>query len=210
MRDKIIRINWNKALSLEDAISSELSNTQGLYYISRVFGKKETSLYLGIATQHNTIRNRLKSHKDNWLNLYRGKIYVRLGHIIYPKNPDANIIEHAESAILYEQSDVFFENTNKTKSYSYTELYRIENEGDILELKSRIRMHEHEEYIYTEDRKWNDSRSLLCRWKNDPNPVGVSANRNSNNKSNNDSKKIEIRKIAEEDREKYFKEKFGL
>lgn len=144
MRDKIIRINWNKALSIDEAIQSELSDTQGLYYISRLFGTKETSLYLGIATRHNTIRHRLSEHRDSWLKHYRGKIYVRLGHIIYPKYPDASVIDHAESAILYEQKDVFFENTSKTKSYSYTDLYRIENEGDIFELKPSIRMHEHE------------------------------------------------------------------
>ena len=46
MRDKIIRINWNNALEIDDAINSELANSQGLYYISRVFGEKETSLYL--------------------------------------------------------------------------------------------------------------------------------------------------------------------
>ena len=45
MRDKIIRIQWNKALPLEDAIASDLSNTQGLYYISRVFGNKETRMH---------------------------------------------------------------------------------------------------------------------------------------------------------------------
>lgn len=144
MRDKIIRINWNKALLLDDAIASDLSNTQGLYYISRIFGNKETSLYLGIATKNNTIRHRLRGHKDSWLKQYRGKIYVRLGHVIYPTNPDASIIDHAESAIIYEQKDVFFENTSKTKSYSYTDLYRIENEGDIFELKPVIRMHEQE------------------------------------------------------------------
>lgn len=142
MRDKIITIKWNKALPTETAIESDLSYTQGLYYISRVFGNKEYSLYLGIATQNNTIRNRLKSHSKHWLSLYRGKIYVRLGHIVYPKKPDASIIEHAESAILYEQKETFFENTSKTKSYSYTSLYRIENEGDIFELKPIIRMHE--------------------------------------------------------------------
>ena len=50
MRDKIIRIKWNDALLLDEAIESELSNAQGLYYLSRVFGENETSLYLGIAT----------------------------------------------------------------------------------------------------------------------------------------------------------------
>ncbi|MBE7043416.1 MAG: hypothetical protein E7399_08035 [Ruminococcaceae bacterium] len=202
MRDKIIRISWNKALPLENVISSEYSNTQGLYYISRIFGKKETSLYLGIATQHNTIRNRLKSH--SWLNQYRGKIYVRLGTVIYPKIVNASIIQHAESAILYEQGDIFFENTDKTKSYTYKELYRIENEGDIFELKPRIRMHEHEEYNSYKERKWNDPRSLLYRWKNDSNPVGTSG------KGDPNGKRIGIVKIAEKDREEFLKKKFGL
>jgi len=145
MRDKIIRIHWHTALPLDEAIVSELSNTQGLYYISRLFGKTETSLYLGIATKTNTIRHRLQAHRDDWLSHYRGKIHVRLGHVIYPLNADADIIDHAESAILYEQkNDIFFENTCKIKSYSYTDLYRIENEGDIFELKPSIRMHDQE------------------------------------------------------------------
>ena len=144
MRDRIIRIDWNNALPIDEAIASDLSNTQGLYYISRVFGNHETSLYLGIATKNNTIRHRLSEHRDTWLKQCRGKIYVRLGYVIYPPKPDAAIIDHAESAIIYEQKDVFFENTSKTKSYSYTNLYRIENEGDIFELKPTIRMHEQE------------------------------------------------------------------
>lgn len=146
MKDRIIRINWNEPLLLDEAISSDLSIQQGLYYISRVFGKKETSLYLGIATNNNTIRNRLKDHSESWLNLYRGKILVRIGQVIYPQKADKSIIEHAESAILFEQGDVFFENTCKTKTYTYTNLYRIENEGDIFELKPKIRMYEHPEW----------------------------------------------------------------
>ncbi|MBR3575828.1 MAG: hypothetical protein IKL42_00310, partial [Clostridia bacterium] len=81
MRDKIIRISWSNPLFLDDAILSNLSNTQGLYYISRIFGGKETSLYVGIATQNNTISKRLKSHKKHWLKLYRGKIRVRIGRV---------------------------------------------------------------------------------------------------------------------------------
>ena len=69
---------------------------------------------------------------------------MRIGHITYPRNADASVIDHAESAIVYEQKDIFYENTSKTKTYSYTDLYRIENEGDIFELKPTIRMHEQE------------------------------------------------------------------
>ncbi len=145
MRDKIIRIIWNKALPLDEAIQSSSSKMQGLYYITRVFGNNETTLYLGIATKNNTISHRLRAHRDNWLNLYRGQIHVRIGKIVYPYNADKKIISHAESAIIFEQGDLFYENTDKTKGYTYTDLYRIENEGDIFELKPKIRMREHEE-----------------------------------------------------------------
>lgn len=175
MRDKIIRIKWSQALLLDDAISDELSNQQGLYYITRVFGNKETSLYVGIATENNTIRKRLKTHKKHWLSLYRGRIFVRIGHIVYPKKVNKHIIEHAESAIVFEQSNIFFENTSKAKSYTYTDLYRIENIGDIYELKPVIRMHEHPEYC-----------SIINRWRNDSNPVGISGEENPNDE------KIEI------------------
>ena len=144
MRDKIIRIQWSNPIELSEALEDETANVQGLYYITRVFGANETSLYLGIATGENTVKRRLYDHKKKWLNLYCGKIYVRVGKVIYPREYDDSIIDHAESAILYEQSNVFYENTCKTKSYSYTELYRIENEGDIFELKHKIRMQEQE------------------------------------------------------------------
>ena len=142
MKDKILRIQWSEPIELNELLESDIAELQGLYYITRIFGTKETSLYLGIATGNNTVKNRLRSHKKEWLYQYRGKIYVRIGRIVYPRNYDDVMIDHAESAILYEQSNVFYENTCKTKSYTYTELYRIENIGNIFELKEKIRMHE--------------------------------------------------------------------
>lgn len=146
MRDKIIRICWSDPLPLDEAIPDELAKTQGLYYITRVFGAKETSLYLGIATRGNTVSNRLRSHRDKWLPAYRGQIYVRIGYVIYPRDYDAAAIDHAESALLYapEHKKLFPENVAKRGSYSYSELYRIENEGNRFELMPTIRMHEQE------------------------------------------------------------------
>ena len=144
MRDRIIRIEWSKPLLLEEVITGEASNTQGLYYITRVFGGKETSLYLGIATKGNTIRNRLRAHSSNWANLYRGVKYVRIGRITYPRVYDEEVIDHAESALLFapEHERIFPENVSKRKSYTYQNLYRVENEGDIFELSPVVRMHE--------------------------------------------------------------------
>lgn len=188
MRDKIIRIQWSDPLLLDDAIASDLSKKQGLYYITRVFGKKETSLYLGIARKNNMIKHRLEGHRDCWLPEYRGKIYVRIGIIIYPKISDvekkADIIDHAESAILFEpeHGKMFPENISKRKTYSYSELYRIENTGNIYQLKPIIRMHEHED-----DFIQDEANSLVNRWANDPNPVRVSGEVDPN------CKKIQIR-----------------
>ncbi|MEG1875906.1 MAG: hypothetical protein RR185_10120, partial [Angelakisella sp.] len=95
MRDRIIRIEWSEPLLLEDAIASPLSHQAGLYYITRLFGTKETSLYIGKAT--NTIRPRLQSHNKEWVHNYRGKIFVRLGKIIYPRTVTAELLDHAES-----------------------------------------------------------------------------------------------------------------
>lgn len=68
MRDKIIRIEWSEPLLIEDAIASPLSHQAGLYYITRLFGAKETSLYIGKSA--NTIRQRLKSHNKDWVHDY--------------------------------------------------------------------------------------------------------------------------------------------
>lgn len=142
MRDKIIRIQWPEPLPIHEAIISNISLTTGLYYITRIFGGNETSLYIGVAKGNNTIRHRLKAHIDDWLYLYRGKKYVRVGTIIYPTVVSDRIIDHAESALLYKNT-FLKENTAKVHSYSYEELYRIENKGNIYEIPPIIRMHEH-------------------------------------------------------------------
>lgn len=61
---------------------------------------------------------------------------------------------------------------------------------------------ERENMSLPEDRKWNDPSSILCRWKNDPNPVGVCEN-----EDDSAGIFIEIKKIT--DVESYMREKFG-
>ncbi len=137
MRDKIIRIHWSKPTVIEEVILSS-SKEQGLYYITRLFGTKETSLYIGKSAS--SIKRRLNSH--DWVHNYRGKILVRIGKIIYPKYPSPEIIDHAESALIFEHKDILKYNTDKRNSYSYINEYRIENTGDFFELSPIIRMQE--------------------------------------------------------------------
>ena len=141
MRDKIIRINWSEPISIEDAIESEDALQPGLYYITRVLHDKEISLYIGKATR--TIRERLIDHRKKWLSNRYGKKYVRIGEIIYPVKYDSEIIDHAESALIFEHGDILIDNTDKVKTYSYSDLYQVQNVGNIGELKSIIRMHNH-------------------------------------------------------------------
>jgi uncharacterized protein YxjI len=140
MRDKIIRIHWAEPQLIEDAIASPLSMNPGLYYITRLFGSKETSLYIGKSAY--SVRKRLLSHDRHWVHDYRGKIFIRIGQVIYPVHPDAEIIDHAESALIYEHRNILTDNTDKLYSYSYSELFHIENKGNIFELKPSFRMHD--------------------------------------------------------------------
>ena len=120
----------------------------GLYYITRRYNGREKSLYLGESVS--SIKNRLKSHKD-WVHGYsHSKIYVRIGKIVYPTNIDkVDAIHHAEKALIFEHgplgSNVLFENTVSTKSYTYTDIYRIINEGNRFELKPEVDMNEHDD-----------------------------------------------------------------
>lgn len=141
MRNKIIRILWSDPVLLDEAIESTDSLQPGLYYITRFLNNKETSLYIGKATR--TIRERLINHRKEWLSNRYGKKYVRIGKIIYPYCVDPDIIDHAESALIFEHGNLLLDNTNKITSYSYSELYQVHNVGNLGELKDIVRMHTH-------------------------------------------------------------------
>lgn len=68
---------------------------------------------------------------------------MRLGTIIYPYHVDSELIDHAESALIFEYGSLLIDNTDKTKTYSYSELYQVQNVGNIGQLKSVVRMHNH-------------------------------------------------------------------
>ena len=80
MRDKIIRILWLDPIDVDAAIESETSLNPGLYYITRIWGENETSLYIGKASR--TIRERLIDHKKHWLPLYRGKLPLAVQAVV--------------------------------------------------------------------------------------------------------------------------------
>ena len=141
MKDKIIRIHWSDPVLVDEMIASEDSLQAGLYYITRVLHGRETSLYIGKTTR--TIQERLVRHRKEWLSNHYGEKYVRLGTITYPYHADSEIIDHAESALIFEHSNMLIDNTDKTQTYSYSELYQVQNTGNIGQLKAVVRMHNH-------------------------------------------------------------------
>jgi len=138
MRIKTVKINWTYPVLYENIFSSIKVSEKGIYYLSRKFGDKETLLYIGKTS--NSFYNRLYSHKD-WLNLYRGKLFVRLGIIVSPKTYDDNLITDVESALIYEMQP--FENTDKTNGYYYLNECKIVNIGYKGLLPPVISMREH-------------------------------------------------------------------
>lgn len=141
MRDKIIRILWSEPMLVDDMIQTDEAYQPGLYYITRVLHGKETSLYIGKASR--TVRERLIKHRNEWLSNRYGKKHVRFGKIIYPPNADSEVIDHAESALIFEHGDILIDNTDKRNTYSYSKLYQVQNIGNIGQLKEVIRMHNH-------------------------------------------------------------------
>jgi hypothetical protein len=125
MRLRTIELKWSYPILYQNIFSyPDRISEKGIYYLSRKFGASETLLYIGKTS--NNFCNRLSSH-ESWLNQHRGKIYVRLGGILFPQNYDNSIITDVESALIYELKPL--ENTDKTQSYNYTNDLKIINTG---------------------------------------------------------------------------------
>ena len=147
MRSKIIRVHWADPRPIDDMISSLPDDAIGLYYITRICRGKETSLYIGESIS--SIKSRLLSHK-NWVHGYsRSEIFVRIGKVVYPKHNVDNAILHAEKALIFEHGQhgagILIENMVSTSSYSYTDIFKIINEGNRFELLPEVDMQNHEE-----------------------------------------------------------------
>lgn len=141
---KSLHINWSDPKPIDDIIE-DLSDEIGLYYITRLYNGVETSLYIG--KSENATKSRLRSHRRDWTYHYtHSKILVRIGTITYPKLISDDMINDAESALIFEHgcgiygTKVLVENTDKIHSYNYNDLYRIKNYGNRFQLKPIVDM----------------------------------------------------------------------
>ncbi len=119
----------------------------GVYYITRKFGGKEKSLYIGKTAD--SFYRRLISHEEVWFSDSdcRGQKYIRLGTIISPKKLELEernlLIKDIESALIYDMGELLPKNIMSKKSYTLTYLCKIINTGFRGEIKPIIDMREH-------------------------------------------------------------------
>ena len=87
---------------------------------------------------------------EHWVHEYsHSQIFVRIGTIVYPTQNIENVIRHAEKALIFEHGQngtkILVENTVSTRGYSYTDIFRIINEGNRFELSAEVDMNNHED-----------------------------------------------------------------
>ena len=125
-----IEINWGFPIPIENIQTNWKSSEIGIYYISRVFGGKETPIYIGKTEQSFEIRmNQHFRDNSSFLNK-RGAKYIRLGHIVRPKNLSGydltRLLLTIESVIINEINPLLRDNlTNVSQSSSYTAWYDL-------------------------------------------------------------------------------------
>lgn len=130
-----ITIEWSYPIEINSILQKDCMNDIGIYYISRKFGEKQSILYIGKTTY--SFCSRLESHKEYWLDTYRGKKYVRLGKIVSPKNISEaelkELINDAERTIIFYLSNMdeheLVANVVSTKSTNFDNTLKITNTG---------------------------------------------------------------------------------
>ncbi|MCB0480619.1 MAG: hypothetical protein KDC83_04260 [Flavobacteriales bacterium] len=101
---KKIKLEWSYPREFSSALCCHHAKNRGLYQISRIWGGKETLVYIGLVKGRNRqFRNRLREH-EYWLREVRGVIKVRFGTLqVPPKTRLTNkLIETIEGVLICE------------------------------------------------------------------------------------------------------------
>lgn len=132
---KKITIEWSYPVEIDSILQKESMKDIGIYYISSKYREKQSLLYIGKTTH--SFGSRLESHKENWLDKYKGKKYVRLGRIVSPKHISEKdlkkLINDAEKTIIFCLSNFgkheLVANVVSTKSTNFDTILKIKNVG---------------------------------------------------------------------------------
>jgi len=133
-------IKWSYPYLLDNVFNKDICyEGYGLYCISRVFGTKETILYIG-KTNCN-FYSRLSDHYSKWINDYKGIKKVRFGIIISPQTHTDELILDLEGSLIYDLQPLH--NYCRKSSYTFFYDYKIQNVGYRGSIPCSINMREH-------------------------------------------------------------------
>jgi hypothetical protein len=82
IRMTTVHIRWYGAYSFESFYNKDIALSSGIYAIYRVYGEKESLLYIGKTSR--TFWQRISEHQKDWLWDVKGKIQIRLGLLEFP------------------------------------------------------------------------------------------------------------------------------
>jgi hypothetical protein len=110
-----VHIRWFGAYALESLNTKELALKSGIYAIYRVYGEKETLLYIGKTSR--SFLHRLSEHNKDWLWNVKGRIIIRVGLVEYPNGGKYSVkkLADVESLLIHWQTPT--ENTTCTVFY---------------------------------------------------------------------------------------------
>lgn len=110
-----VHIRWFGAYGLDNIYSQEIALYSGIYAIYRVYGEKETLLYIGKTRR--TFLQRISEHQKDWLWNIKGKIQIRLGLLEFPNGGRYSTKKLADVESLLIQWHLPRENTTSTGYY---------------------------------------------------------------------------------------------
>lgn len=77
-----VNIRWFGPYNLENFYLKDISLNLGIYTIYRIYGDKETLIYIGKTSRD--FYRRINEHHKHWLCDVKGKIEIRLGLLEFP------------------------------------------------------------------------------------------------------------------------------
>lgn len=135
-----VHIKWYGAYGLDNFYTKEIALYSGIYAIYRVYGEKETLLYIGKTSR--TFWQRISEHQKDWLWNVKGKIKIRLGLLEFPNSGRYSAKKLADVESLLILWHLPKENTTSTCYYRGRVNLEIINLGRRGQLAKRITTNE--------------------------------------------------------------------
>lgn len=74
---ELVTIHWHGPYRVDNLALHDITLETGIYAISRIFGGRESLLYIGQTLRD--FEKRIGEHRRDWLNFERGQILIRCG-----------------------------------------------------------------------------------------------------------------------------------